>query len=120
MSRGGTDRLVGLRTDEVIDPAPAGQGSRTMAFSDVEIQGFHAAVAAPQPQPEDLYRLGLIYSTGQGAPLDYVEAHKWFNLAALRGFEAAKSCRKELADQMSSAEIAAAQRAAREWMSRPN
>lgn len=91
-----------------------------MAFSDVEIQSFHAAAAAPQPHPEDLHRLGLIYSTGQGAPLDYVEAHKWFNLAALRGWDEAKAYRKELADQMSSAEIAAAQRAAREWMSRPN
>jgi TPR repeat protein len=91
-----------------------------MAYSDVEIQNFHTAATASQPHPEDLYRLGLVYSTGQGAPLDYVEAHKWFNLAALRGFEAAKHCRRELADQMSSAEIAAAQRAAREWMSRPN
>jgi TPR repeat protein len=109
-----------MQANEVEDPASARQGSKTMAFSDVEIQGFHAAVSAPQPHPEDLYRLGLIYSTGQGAPLDLVEAHKWFNLAALRGWDAAKHCRKELADQMSSAEIAAAQRAAREWMSRPN
>jgi TPR repeat protein len=31
-------------------------------------------------------QLGLMYSTGQkGALLDYVAAHKWLNLAALRG-----------------------------------
>lgn len=65
---------------------------------------------------EELYRLGLVHSTGQGAPMDLVAAHMWFNLAAVRGFAPAKLCRKELADQMTTAEIAAAQRAAREWL----
>jgi hypothetical protein len=41
----------------------------------------------------------------------------WFNLAAVRGSEAAKECRRELADQMSKDEVAQAQRAAREWLS---
>ncbi|MCG8442750.1 MAG: SEL1-like repeat protein [Caulobacterales bacterium] len=66
---------------------------------------------------DDLYRLGLAYSTGQDRPLDYVEAHKWFNLAALRGSDAAKVYRKELAEQMTNADVAAAQRSAREWLS---
>lgn len=34
---------------------------------------------------EALYDLGILFSTGQGVDMDYVEAHKWFNLAALRG-----------------------------------
>ena len=63
-------------------------------------------------------QLGLLYSTGQkGAPLDYVTAHKWLNLAALRGNDEAKYLRKELAGVMSREEIAAAQRMAREWVS---
>ena len=63
-------------------------------------------------------QLGLLYSTGQkGAPLDYVTAHKWLNLAALRGNDEAKHLRKELAGVMSREEIAAAQRMAREWVS---
>ena len=63
-------------------------------------------------------QLGLLYSTGQkGAPLDYVTAHKWLNLAALRGNDEAKYLRKELAGVMSREEIAAAQRMAREWIS---
>ncbi len=76
-----------------------------------------AAIKAPEPlNPDELYNLGLSYSTGQGAPLDLVEAHKWFNLAAMNGVAEAKTYRKELADQMTTAEIADAQRAAREWI----
>ncbi len=50
---------------------------------------------------DELFRLGLLYSTGQGgAPLDYVSAHMLFNLAAMRGSVEAKVYRKELADEM--------------------
>lgn len=88
-----------------------------MAFTDMEIAQAHAAVQGAGG-PEELYRLGLIYSTGQGADIDLVQAHMWFNLAALRGSQSAKDCRKELADQMTTAEVAAAQKAAREWLNR--
>ncbi|MGE0827850.1 MAG: hypothetical protein AB7O04_00665 [Hyphomonadaceae bacterium] len=88
-----------------------------MAFTDSEIQEAHAA-AQGEAGSSDLYKLGLIYSTGNGSEIDLVQAHMWFNLAALRGSDAAKECRKELADQMTSSDIAAAQRAAREWLSR--
>ena len=66
---------------------------------------------------DELFRLGLLYSTGQGgAPLDYVSAHMLFNLAAMRGSVEAKVYRKELADEMASDEVAEAQRQAREWL----
>ena len=68
-----------------------------------------------------LYDLGIAYSTGtNGVELDLIEAHKWFNLAALRGYSDAKQSRKELSDYMSSDEIATAQKAAREWLSLAN
>jgi hypothetical protein len=68
---------------------------------------------------DELFRLGLLYSTGQGgAPLDYVSAHMLFNLAAMRGSLEAKVYRKELADEMASDEVAEAQRQAREWLAR--
>ena len=70
--------------------------------------------AAKQGRPEALYNLGLLYSTGQGVALDYIEAHKWFNLAALRGNREALQHRVELAREMSADQIAEAQRAARE------
>ncbi len=85
-----------------------------MAFTDTEIAEVHEAVRQ-NGECADLYKLGLIYSTGDGA--DYVQAHMWFNLAASRGSEAAKDCRRELADAMSKDEIAQAQRLAREWLS---
>lgn len=66
--------------------------------------------------PEDLYKMGLQYSTGQGVPMDYVCAHMLFNLAALMGSDDAKLTRKELSELMSTGEIATAQKAAREWL----
>jgi TPR repeat protein len=82
-----------------------------------------AAVGSlPLPSPtssgDELFRMGLLYSTGQGgAPLDYVSAHMLFNLAAMRGSLEAKVYRKEISQQMDSGEVAEAQRAAREWLS---
>jgi TPR repeat protein len=64
-----------------------------------------------------LYDLGIAYSTGSGGiPVDLVEAHKWFNLAALNGSAPAQECRAEIADDMSAREIAEAQRQARAWL----
>ena len=77
--------------------------------------------APPLPGPnstgDELFRMGLLYSTGQGgAPLDYVSAHMLFNLAAMRGSLEAKVYRKELSQEMDPGEVADAQRAAREWL----
>jgi TPR repeat protein len=66
---------------------------------------------------EDMFfRLGMMYSTGAEVPTDYVAAHKWFNLAAMRGNAEAIRLRREIAVEMSEFEIAAAQRAARDWL----
>ena len=65
---------------------------------------------------EALYDLGLLYSIGQGVDQDFVEAHKWFNLAAIRGMKSAQIDRAEIAEDMSDNEISTAQRMAREWL----
>ena len=66
---------------------------------------------------EALYDLGICYSTGtSGVGIDLVEAHKWFNLAAIAGLESAKSCRTDIAEDMTAREIATAQAAARSWL----
>jgi uncharacterized protein len=49
-------------------------------------------------------------------PVDLIAAHKWFNLAAIKGSSEAVRLRREIACQMSDAEIAAAQRGARDWL----
>ena len=71
--------------------------------------------AADEGIAEAQYNLGLIYATGQGVVRNYVHAHKWFNLAAVRGSTEARTNRDELARDMTPDEIAAAQRLAREW-----
>jgi TPR repeat protein len=71
------------------------------------------------PAGSDLYfELGMMYSTGRSVPSDMVAAHKWFNIAATRGNKDAIRLRREIAEDMSEAEIAAAQRAARDWLTR--
>ncbi len=64
-----------------------------------------------------LYELGVMYAVGRDVEQNLIEAHKWFNIAAFRGSESAARYRRELADEMSSTEIAMAQREAREWIS---
>jgi len=71
---------------------------------------------AREGRAEALYNLGLAYSTGQGVGVDLIAAHKWFNLAAVRGVEAAKGWRNQLAAEMQPSQIAQAQKLAREWL----
>lgn len=81
--------------------------------------GLNQALPLPQPgsSGDELFRMGLLYSTGQGgAPLDLVSAHMMFNLAAMRGSEDAKRYRRELSSEMDRDSVAEAQRAAREWL----
>ncbi len=85
----------------------------------VEEQGANAGLPLPGPNSsgDELFRLGLLYSTGQGgAPLDFVSAHMLFNLAAMRGSVEAKVYRKELSQEMDPMDVAEAQRAARRWL----
>jgi TPR repeat protein len=63
-----------------------------------------------------LFDLGMLYSSGRVGAVDLVAAHKWFNLAALKGRVDAIALRREVAEMMSDAEIATAQREARAWM----
>ena len=69
------------------------------------------------------YSLGVMYSQGRGVPQDYVQAHMWFNLAASRllpgeGFNAAIQERNLVAELMTPAQIAEAQKLLREWRPR--
>ena len=72
---------------------------------------------AARGEADALYELGVCYSTGTaGVDIDLIEAHKWFNLAAIAGLETAKDCRTDIAEDMSAREIASAQAAARSWL----
>jgi TPR repeat protein len=74
--------------------------------------------AAAQGDIEATYTLGVAFSTGShGVGCDLIEAHKWFNLAAVKGHTEAQLCRADISDEMTAREIAEAQRRAREWIS---
>lgn len=73
--------------------------------------------AQPVLSSEEMYRRGLAASiTVSESRLDLIEAHKWFNLAAMQGNDEARHYRAELARELSSEEIAEAQRQAREYL----
>ena len=67
-------------------------------------------------QADILFELGMMYATGRDCDADIVAAHKWFNIAAIKGSARAAELRAELSATMSKAEIAQALREAREWM----
>jgi TPR repeat protein len=85
-----------------------------MARMDLGMDGNGAGAAAGTP--DALFELGMLYATGLDVEANLVVAHKWFNLAAMRGSTAALARRKELALEMTPAQIAEAQRLAREWL----
>jgi TPR repeat protein len=78
--------------------------------------GLGCAHRAEPSNAEECFTLGMINSAGAGVAVDLVEAHKWFNIAAMRGHRDAAQLRREIADQMSDSEIGSAQRAARDWL----
>lgn len=61
-----------------------------------------------------LFELGVSFSSGAG--VDLIQAHKWFNLAALNGCTRGQACRAEISIEMSAREIAEAQKSARAWL----
>jgi len=65
---------------------------------------------------EAFFALGLLHASGREAPVDLVAAHRWLNIAASRGHREAALMRREIAEQMTDAEIGMAQRSARDWL----
>jgi uncharacterized protein len=66
--------------------------------------------------PDVLFERGLYWASGRSGVVNLVAAHKWFNLAALKGRTEAVELRREVAAMMSEVEIAMAQREARTWL----
>lgn len=92
-------------------------GTGEFSMARYEILDSNAAPLGEGPAAGDmLFELGMMYSIGRDAPVDLVAAHKWFNLAAMKGNSEAARLRREIANQMSDVEIASAQRAARAWL----
>ncbi|MEE4015688.1 TPR repeat protein [Labrenzia sp. MBR-25] len=82
-----------------------------MHSADMAIIGEKAVTA------DILFQMGLDSACGRHGATDLITAHKWFNIAALKGNKDAARYRKEISGEMSTSEIAEAQRSAREWLS---
>ena len=82
----------------------------------MDISTEKAELGAQTGAPDPLFELGMLYATGRDVAADLVMAHKWFNLAAVRGNPSALAHRVELAREMSAEEVAEAQKLAREWL----
>jgi TPR repeat protein len=94
-----------------------GQGRADMTYLDVAAD-LDELAAPVDASGEALYELGMMYAAGRTVQLDLVLAHKWFNLAAMRGNDDAKRYRFEISREMSKPQISRAQRLAREWISK--
>ena len=81
-----------------------------------EVKNADFADMAATGNAEIMFELGLMYATGRTGEVDIVAAHKWFNLAAFRGLQAAKINREDIASQMTRDQIREAQREARNWI----
>ncbi len=86
-----------------------------MARQDCEIYGVDGGGSNAQTSDAFL-RLGMQYATGSEVEPDLVTAHKWLNIAAIRGNQAALRHRREIAAEMTKAEIDEALRRARAWL----
>jgi hypothetical protein len=90
---------------------------RRRSMARFESIAFINSEIMPAGQSADaLFELGLMYCAGRDVEMDFVAAHKWFNLAAMRGNTDAKQYRMEISREMSRKQVAEAQRQAREWL----
>ncbi len=76
-------------------------------------------LAANNGQGHAQLLLGNLYAGGKGVAQDYVRAHMWYNLAAAQDVLFAKEQRDGIALKMTPAQIAEAQKLAREWKPTP-
>lgn len=82
-----------------------------------DLRVAHYLAQAAHGDAGAFFDLGVTFSTsGNGVTGDLIEAHKWFNLAAVAGHECAQGCRADISEEMTTREIAEAQRRAREWI----
>src|ERR1700710_3052406 len=92
-----------------------GTGARTgeRVIARLEMAEFTPAGLGAGPVTADtMFELGMMHSSGREVPVDLVTAHKWFNIAAMKGRTDAVRLRREIAAEMSDTQIGQAQHAA--------
>ena len=99
---------------------PVASGPLEDADAALKRRDYQTAVRLIRPLAEQgnahaQYNLGVLYDNGLGVPLDKVRAYVWFTLSAAQGREGAATFRDLIARRMTPAQIAEAQKLAREW-----
>jgi hypothetical protein len=92
--------------------APTGEAR--MAY--FELPELALSAGAAPVTAEAMFELGMLHASGREVAVDLITAHKWFNIAAMKGHAEAARLRREIAGEMQDAEIGQAQRAARDWL----
>ena len=82
----------------------------------LEMTEFTPGLGTAPVTADAMFELGMMYASGREVPVDLITAHKWFNVAAMKGHAEAAQLRREIAAEMKDAEIGQAQRAARDWL----
>ncbi len=107
-------RLIENTAGKIPADGLAGYGRDTQMVDTLIAKCLAAAAAG---DTSAYFDLGVVFSTGShGAECDLIEAHKWFNIAAVQGHEEAGFCRADISEEMTAREIAEAQRRARQWL----
>lgn len=96
------------------DEQQALTGIKPMARFEMNNSGM--ATMGGETRADTFCEMGLMYATGRGCDVDLISAHKWLNIAAIKGSDRAAELRADLAQTMSKMQLATALRAAREWM----
>ncbi|OWO93642.1 hypothetical protein B5E41_17905 [Rhizobium esperanzae] len=82
-----------------------------------EMHNAETATVGGDNNSADVFcEMGLMYATGRGCVVDLVAAHKWLNIAAIKGNDRAAELRADVAAAMNKMQLVEALRAAREWM----
>jgi TPR repeat protein len=85
-------------------------------LEDYAVAAMWVRRAADQGLKIAQWQLGMMYENGYGVQKDYVQAHMWYNLsAAQQGLRFPAEDRNKLERVMTQAQIAEAQKLAREW-----
>ena len=72
-------------------------------------------LAADQGEALAQTKIAIMYDHGQGVRQDIIQAYKWYSLATTNGDKPAPQLRNLIVNQMTPAQIAEAEKLAREW-----
>jgi hypothetical protein len=112
----GNDGTLNQWTGAALGTQGGKKSKRRRRMFQGQIDPDTAAPVEASAVPDVLFERGLYWASGRSGVVNLVAAHKWFNLAALKGRADAIRLRREVAEMMSEVEIAIAQREARAWM----